>query len=110
MNDYAEMAVGDHGSIYIEVTPATREAWQEAGFPEVHERLKMEFNRVMDTVRTTALGFLDGLNAMEEIARPDEATLEFGLTFGGEAGVAIKASSEAALKVSLTWRCSRDTG
>lgn len=108
MNDYVEIVVGDHGTIYVEVAPTVKEGWRETGLAEMREKLVIEFNQAMETVRTTALGFLDGLKAMEKKARPDEATLEFGLTFGGEAGIAIKATGDAAFKVSLTWKNSED--
>ncbi len=106
MNDYAEVIVGDHGTIYVEVAPTVEEGWREAGLAEVREKLVLEFDKVMGTVRTAALGFRDGLSKLEKKARPDEATLEFGLTLGGEAGVAVaaKATGEAAFKVSLTWK------
>ena len=111
MNDYAEVVVGDHGTIYVEVAPAVKEGWQEAGrLTEMGEKLTLEFDKVMGTVRSAALGFRDGLSKLEKKARPDEATLEFGLTVGGEAGVAVaaKATGEAAFKVSLTWKNSED--
>ena len=111
MDNYAELTVGDQ-TIYVEVTPAVREGWREAGrlpgLPEVGEKLSLEFDKIMGTVRTAALGFRDGLSKLEKKTRPDEATLEFGLTLGGEAGVAVvaKATGEVAFKVSLTWKSS----
>ena len=107
MDDYAEMTVGEHGTIYVEVAPSVKKGWVEAGrLTEMGEKLTLEFDKVMGTVRTTALGFRDGLYKLEKKTRPDEATLEFGVTLGGEAGVAIaaKATGEFAYKVSLTWK------
>ncbi|RME35620.1 MAG: hypothetical protein D6793_07055 [Thermoflexia bacterium] len=106
MGNWAEVQVGDYGTIYVEVTPSQQEGWREAGRPaEITRKAALEFERVMETVRTVACGFRDGLERLEEKTRPDEATLEFGLKLGGETDVAVvKASGEAAFKVSLTWK------
>ncbi|HUV91103.1 MAG TPA: CU044_2847 family protein [Anaerolineae bacterium] len=115
MDNYAELMVGDQ-TIYVEVTPSAKGGWQEArrltGPAELGEKLTLEFDKMMGTVRTAALGFRDGLNKLEKKTRPDEATLEFGLTLGGEAGVAVvaKATGEFAFKVSLTWKNSKVGG
>jgi len=103
MDNYAELMVGDQ-TIYVEVTPVAKGGWQEAGIKEQAEKVKMAFDQMMGTVRATAIGFVAGLKKLEKKVRPDEASLEFGLTFGKEAGIVIKASGEAAFKVSLTWK------
>ena len=108
MDKYAEIAVGDHGTIFVEIEPTVREGWQEAGIGETVEKVKLAFEKAMDTVRTTALGFVDGLKTIDEKVRPDEAQLEFELQISGEAGVFIKAGGDAAFKVSLTWKKSED--
>jgi len=102
MSEYTRIVVGDHGAIYVEIE--STEGWRDAGFKEQVDEIQVQFEQIMEAVHTTALGFRDGLCAMAEETRPDEATLEFGLALGGEVGVAIKASGEAALKVSLTWK------
>ena len=44
--------------------------------------------------------------AISEIPKPDEVVAEFGIKFGGEAGVPMltKVTGEAAIKVSITWK------
>lgn len=104
--NWMEVTVGEHGTIFVEITPTPREGWREAGRPaDIARKTALEFERVMETVRAVARGFRDGLERLEEKTRPDEATLEFGLKLGGETDVAVvKASGEAAFKVSLTWK------
>jgi len=110
MSDYAELIVGDHGTIRVEVAPSTK-GWQEAGrLTELGEQLQLEFDTVMETVRAAALGFNDGLDKLEKRVRPDEASLAFGLKIGGEAGVVVKGSGEAAFTVSLTWKKTASKG
>ena len=108
MSDYAEVTVGDHGTIYVEVTPTAQEGWREAGLGDELQKLKVSFATLMAAVRTTAQGFWDGIKDIEKKYRPDETSVEFGLTLGGEGGVAIKASGEGAFKVTLTWKHSKD--
>ena len=103
MDNYAELSVGDQ-TIYVEIAPVGREGWQEAGIKEKAEEVKMAFDQMMGTVRTTAIGFVNGVKELEKKVRPDKATIEFELTIGGEAGVAVKTTGEAAFTVSLTWK------
>jgi hypothetical protein len=109
MDNYAELSVGDQ-KIYVEIAPVSRESWQEAGIKEKAEEVKMAFDQMMGTVRTAAIGFVDGVKKLEKKVRPDEATIEFGLTFGKEVGIAVKGTSEAAFKISLTWKTSEGRG
>lgn len=104
--NHIEVTVGDYGTILVEIAPTAREGWREAGRPvELVQKMTVEFERVMETVRAIARGFRDGLERLEEKTRPDEATLEFGLKLGGETDVVlVRASGEAAFKISLTWK------
>lgn len=79
--NWVEVTVGDYGTVLVEITPTTREGWREAGRSgELVQKMTMDFERVMESVRTIAHGFRDGLERLEKKTRPDEATLEFGLS------------------------------
>ncbi|WP_263972375.1 CU044_2847 family protein [Spongiactinospora rosea] len=58
---------------------------------------------MLAAVRPVAQNFVDGFQGMVE--RPDEISVEFGLSLSAEADVVISSTSaQASFKVSLVWR------
>jgi hypothetical protein len=128
---YLQVPVGDYGSITVEIEP-TPEAylsetlgvtpeqpppeWEGEG-EKVVQPLGLEedveraietsvlvaadaFDAVSDTVYAVARGFQDCMKRVE----PDEASVEFGISVSGEAGVVLKVKGESSFTVTLTWK------
>jgi hypothetical protein len=62
-----------------------------------------DFKEVVDLVATCSSAMLD---AMESLANPDSASIEFGVKVVGEFGLPMltKLSSEGTIKVTVTWK------
>jgi hypothetical protein len=69
---------------------------------KVADKLREISNAIAQVCRDVATGIRSAVGA----SRPDELTLEFGVTLAGEAGFAVitKASAEATMKVTATWK------
>ncbi len=106
MADYIETKVGENGKILIEVA----EGIGHVGFGahESHrnnnQTAENAFNQAMDTIRLTAEGVVNTLNAMEN--QPDHAKLDFGIKIDAEKGAMLaRADSRGTqLRVSLGWK------
>lgn len=108
MADYIESKVGKDGKLLIEVT----EGKGHVGFGahETHNEnnqvAQQAFNQAMDTIRLTAEGVVNTLDAMEK--QPDHAKLDFGIKIDAEKGAMLaRADSRGTqLRVSLGWKIS----
>lgn len=70
---------------------------------EIIDRAKQTFEQVVASIRPAANAILAQLRSLA--TQPDEIEVEFGLGISGEAGAFIaKASTEANIKVTLTWK------
>jgi len=106
----------DGRTILIEVediqigAPAAPEGeMQSAG-----ERVDAMLERVgdlSDEVLSTCVTVYESIQRAAEVVRPDEVRAEFGLLFGGEAGVPFvaKGKVEASLGITLIWKFSDET-
>jgi len=106
MADYIETKVGEDGKILIEVA----EGVGHVGFgshESSHRNSKtaeQAFNQAMETIRLTAEGVVNTLNAMEN--QPDHAKLDFGIKIDAEKGAMLARSDSRGtqLRVSLGWK------
>ena len=66
-------------------------------------KLERSFEEVKDLIVDCGNGLFD---AIRKLPSPDRVCIEFGIKFGGEAGVPMltKASGEANFKISLEWK------
>jgi hypothetical protein len=127
---YLQIPVDEYGTIQVEIEPAEdisglkelgidkRSLESAGGFEdlgleeELEERaqavtvaVSSAFQRVVDTVRTVAYGFWDRLSQLEEGARPDEASVKFGLALKADAGVVLtQVGGEGNFEIELTWK------
>ena len=131
---YLQIPVDDYGSFIVEITQTesqeglktlgvdekllTQEddGFEDLGVVEDIETLIAEanngFDQMSSVIKTISYGFRDhivdlGKQAVKigKASRPDEATIEFGLTFKSDAGVVVaKAGVDADFKVTLTWK------
>jgi hypothetical protein len=103
-NDVLKFELADGTPVYVETSESVsdsglRRAGRGAGQPtEVDKR----FEDAVARIRPAAQVLLDSLR---DLNTPEEISLEFGIKFSASAG-AIFASvdSEAAFKVSITWK------
>ncbi len=116
----AEIGTAGGMPIYIEVSPADVEvetiAASQAAFTgtgasggdRAVDKLSELGESFVDVCRRLATSAEEGLKKQ----RPAEVTVEFGLTLAGEGGVPMvtKASGEASIKVTATWRYEQDAG
>jgi hypothetical protein len=125
--NYLEVPVEEYGTVKVEIEPTelTRLS-KDLGVSDVpstknedFEELMISpediaqtaaiiatsaFDKISDTVSMLACGFHDSLKKTKPHAKPDEVSVEFGLTIKGDAGVVLsQAGAKAAIKVTLTW-------
>lgn len=98
-----EAAAGD-GTVLVEIWPAhgsERTSVEE----RVEERADQAIKHASATVTRIATELTRAIRQMAEIDRPQEFVTEFGIKFTAEGNAMIaKASAEASLKVTLTYR------
>jgi butyrate kinase len=70
----------------------------------MQEQSQKALNLAMGTIRAMAYRVAKTIGQLEDMARPDEAEVEFGITLDAEAGAMLaKASTGAQIKVKLKW-------
>ena len=112
MVKYLQIPVGEHGSINVEIEPAQDSGgFTELGIQNMAETAMAEateaFDKLTATIHAVAYGFREHIDRLEKHVRPDEVSVEFGLTFKADAGVVVaKAGAEASFKIGLTWKSS----
>jgi Trypsin-co-occurring domain 1 len=102
-----EVTVGNQ-RLYIEVTeagPPAPPAGPTTAGPTAAEQLK-RIESAGEAAGEACVAFYHKLTPAMSKAKPDEVTVEFGLTLGGEAGIPFvaKGTVEASFKVSATWK------
>jgi len=106
MADYIESKVGENGKLLIEVTEGRGHVGFGAHESHYNDNKTAEqaFNQAMETIRLTAKGVVDTLNAMEN--QPDHAKLDFSIKIDAEKGAMLaRADSRGSqLRVSLGWK------
>lgn len=98
-----EYPTADGQTIRIEAEPTRRGATRGGiSKEEVIKKAEMTFEKALSSVQAAA----KGLQTVIDQVNPDEATIEFNLKAGGEAGFfsICKAATEAEFKISLTWK------
>lgn len=122
---YLLVPVDEYGEVKVEVAPTDKPlAFEDLGIVEdaaqsqqgedlelkekgeaVIVEASLAFEKMVDTIRTLACGFHKKLHNMDFVARPNETTIEFGLTLKAEAGVVVaRAGVEPAFTVKLCWK------
>jgi hypothetical protein len=129
---YLEIPVDEYGTIKVEIEPRDDtsgleelgvdkgELEESGGFEDLGSREDLKsmaravtaeatsaFNEMVGTIHTIAYGLRDRLDKLDEKARPDEASVKFGLVLKADAGVVLaQVGSEGNLEVQLTWTAS----
>ena len=133
---YLEMSVGEYGKVKVEIEPTEVEELGLSGIRSAPSRgfedlgLKRDlaratrdvtaeatkaFDAISSNIHTLAHGFRQSVYQIEEKARPDEFSIEFGLALKADAGVVITGlweaggGGEANFKVVLTWKLREET-
>jgi hypothetical protein len=127
---YLEIPVDKYGTIKVEIEPTDdtsgleklgvdkSELAKPGGFEDLGRREDLKamaravtaeatsaFDEIVGTVHTIAYGLRDRLDKFDEKARPDEASVTFGLAIKADAGVVLaQVGSEGSLEVQLTWK------
>jgi hypothetical protein len=127
---YLEIPVDEYGTIKVEIEPTDDTSGLEelgvdkdklsesGGFEDLGWREDVKgmtrtvtagatsaFDEIVGTVHTIAYGLRDRLDKFDEKARPDEASVTFGLAIKADAGVVLaQVGSEGSLEVQLTWK------
>lgn len=127
---YLEIPVDEYGTIKVEIESTNdtsgleelgvdkRELAEPGGFEDLGRKERKgdktqamtawaasAFEEVVGTVHTIAYGLRDRLDKFDEKARPDEASVTFGLAIKADAGVVLaQVGSEGSLEVQLTWK------
>jgi hypothetical protein len=127
---YLEIPVDEYGTIKVEIEPTDDASgleelgvdtdklaepgrvedlgWRE-DVKDMRQAVTAEaisaFDEIVGTVHTIAYGLRDRLDRFDEKARPDEASVTFGLAIKADAGVVLaQVGSEGSLEVQLTWK------
>ncbi len=75
------------------------------------ERSQQALDSAMGTIKTMGHKIVTTIQDIDPADRPDEVTVEFGLTLNAEAGALIaKVGTEAAFTVTLTWTREKPSG
>ena len=129
MIKYLQVPVGKHGTINVEIKPtedssgfeelgiskdvsATTTGFEEdLGLEEVAQtvtaRATKAFEKMTETIHALAYGFRERMDQLEEKVRPDEVSVEFGLSLKADAGVVIaQAGADASFKITVAWKAS----
>jgi hypothetical protein len=76
----------------------------EAGAAEAAEKVIDTASQLTRSIRGFCAQMIDSLQGLEETARPDRATIEFGLSVSLEGNVyVVKTSGAASIKVTAQW-------
>jgi Trypsin-co-occurring domain 1 len=107
----------DGSSILIEVDPEQLETLAVGsglvgGTAGVEEKAADKLREISDAIAEVCRDVSERVRAAVGAAAPDELGLEFGVTLAGEAGFAVitKASAEATMKVTATWKFDQAAG
>ncbi|QKW17849.1 hypothetical protein HUT16_01120 [Kitasatospora sp. NA04385] len=102
MKYLVELPVGTT-TVNVEVIAEDEGLVQVSRSDRLARRAARSLGEMLADVRPVAEEFVAGLGSMAR--RPDEVSLEFGLTMSAEADLVVSsAAAEANFKVSLTWR------
>lgn len=76
------------------------------------QKLLASLDQVSDTISTICNTMFEKMSAGFRAGRPNEITIEFGVTLGGEAGVPLvtKGKAEATFKVAAKWQLDQQKG
>jgi len=103
-----EFELEEGGHVLVEV-PGGGALVTRGGGGQVQERATESFNKSIAKVKPAADALLASMTDMRQ--RPDEITIEFGVTFSAEAGAFIgSVGAEANFRVQLKWDGKSETG
>ncbi len=103
MSYYTRVPINDQGEVIVELSGGS--GLQEVGAGNIIQDTKSKFDDIMNTVELCAQGFMESLSKIESAIRPQEASIEFGVSLSSEIGTVIaKASAEGTFKVTLVWK------
>lgn len=99
-----EFALEDGGEVLVEVLqPEASGPQRFADTDPVTEKMETTFESATQTIRVLANKLLSPLRALE--VSPDEVEVNFGVNFGGKAGVILaSATTDVNCAIKLTWK------
>lgn len=127
---YIDIPFDDYGTVRVSIEPTARESIADtlgiaeqnsetnsftelASFGEIKQQVienvivtaRNAYLEMQKSIYVITRGVHDALAKIDIVDKPDEISVEFGLSISGEAGVVISnAGVEAAVKVKLTWK------
>ncbi|KQV20906.1 MULTISPECIES: CU044_2847 family protein [unclassified Kitasatospora] len=105
MKHLVELPVGET-TVKVEISVEDDGLVQVSRPERLARRAARSLGEMLADIRPVAEEFVTGLGSMTQ--RPDEVSLEFGLTMSAEADLVISsAAAEANFTVSMTWHPSR---
>lgn len=107
MTHLIELDLGDGSKVYVMSSNADQtindNPSRSFDFNNGLEKATAKLEDVLDTVRTFSKALTKKIREIE--VSPDEINVEFGITIsGGVSAIVSKASAEASITVSLTWK------
>lgn len=106
MPDYIRVYVSETDYFLVELAPQS--GWRQAGGAPLKMTAEEAAAKLNGLIQGFARILYQGATAIEGIV-PDKFSLEFGVSFGAEtnglaAAILTKATGEANIKVSMTWK------
>lgn len=105
MSRAIQVRVDEHATVLIELVSPTYEGLKEAGAGKLADRATEAFDDILETIRGCAERFSISFQRLDEMIRPAEATVQFGVGLDAEFGIIVtKAATTANFVVTLTWK------
>ncbi len=121
MTEHIQMPVGNYGTVNVEIYPSeeyedddSREKLSytpgekpDTKIDKTTGKLKDAFEKMSGTIHTLACGFRERIDQLDAKVRPDEVSVEFGLSLKVGTGVVVaQAGTEANFKICMKWKSS----
>lgn len=109
MSDIVEVKINEQ-TVYFESEDESDYRIDKVGIKDVPEKALGAFQHALNTIQLIVSETINQVQSFDESITPDEFQLQFGIKISGEYGAVVaKASGEAQLSVTLTYKHKKGT-